>query len=61
MSSPTWRMQAALYATSYAPTENHDGWMMRHLFSCLSMIANQSGTCVVIPGWNGPKSPYKFA
>lgn len=31
--------------------------MMRHLLSCLSMMASHSGTCVVMPGWNGPKSP----
>lgn len=31
--------------------------MTRHLCSCLSMMASHIGTCVVIPGWNGPKSP----
>lgn len=31
--------------------------MIRHLLSCLSMMASHSGTCVVMPGWNGPKSP----
>lgn len=31
--------------------------MIRHLFSCFSIMASHSGTCVMIPGWNGPKSP----